>query len=92
MRVLVVGGGNSAAQIPSDVSLVSNTVWAVQEPPQFLPDDVDGHVLFQRATERWKALQSGQPVEAPTGGLASIITITILLCVGADKARYIQRQ
>lgn len=75
MRVLVVGGGNSAAQILSEVSLVSDTVWAVQEPPQFLPDNVDGRVLFQRATERWNALQSGRPVEAPTGGLASIVMV-----------------
>lgn len=75
MRVLVVGGGNSAAQILAEVSLVAETAWAVQEPPQFLPDDVDGRVLFQRATERWNALQSGQPVEKPAGGLASIVMV-----------------
>lgn len=75
MRVLVVGGGNSAAQILAEVSLVSTAFWAVHEPPQFLPDDVDGRVLFQRATERWNALQSGQAVEKPAGGLASIVMV-----------------
>lgn len=75
MRVLVVGGGNSAAQILAEVSAVADTMWAVQESPQFLPDDVDGRVLFQRATERWNALQSGQPVEKPAGGLASIVMV-----------------
>lgn len=75
MRVLFVGGGNSAAQILAEVSLHAATFWAVKEPPLFLPDDVDGRVLFQRATERWTALQAGRPVEAPTGGLASIVMI-----------------
>lgn len=75
LRVLVVGGGNSAAQILAEVSLVADTAWAVQEPPQFLPDNVDGRVLFQRATERWNALQSGRPVETRPPGLASIVMV-----------------
>lgn len=74
-RVLVVGGGNSAAQILAEVSLVSETFWAVQELPQFLPNDVDGRVLFHRATEQWNARQSGQPVKKPAGGLASIVMV-----------------
>lgn len=74
-RVLVVGGGNSAAQILAEVSLIAETAWAVQELPQFLSDDVDGRVLFQRATERWNALQSGRPVETRPAGLASIVMV-----------------
>ena len=51
-RVLIVGGGNSGAQILAEVSLVTETVWVTERPPHFLPDDVDGRVLFERATER----------------------------------------
>ena len=53
-RVLVVGGGNSGAQILAEVSKVADTLWITPEPPAFLPDEVDGRVLFERATERWK--------------------------------------
>lgn len=50
LRVLVVGGGNSAAQILADVSTVADTTWATLRPPRFLPDDVDGRDLFEVAT------------------------------------------
>ncbi|MGT2490325.1 NAD(P)-binding domain-containing protein [Cupriavidus basilensis] len=36
-RVLVVGGGNSGAQILAEVSQVADTVWATKEPPLFYP-------------------------------------------------------
>jgi putative flavoprotein involved in K+ transport len=50
--VLVVGGGNSAAQILADVSTVAEAVWVTPTDPVFLPDDVDGRVLFERASAR----------------------------------------
>ncbi len=56
-RVLIVGGGNSAAQILAEVSLVAETLWVTRRPPRFLPDDVDGRVLFDRATVRYVAAQ-----------------------------------
>ncbi len=74
-RVLVVGGGNSGAQILAEVSQVADTVWATKEPPLFLPDDVDGRVLFSRATERWKAKVEGREVEDLPGGLGDIVMI-----------------
>ncbi len=49
--VLVVGGGNSGAQILAEVSKVARTTWVTPQPPIFLPDDVDGRVLFERATD-----------------------------------------
>ncbi|SJZ76431.1 putative flavoprotein involved in K+ transport [Marinactinospora thermotolerans DSM 45154] len=58
-RVLVVGGGNSAAQILADVSRVAETVWATRRPPRLLPDDVDGRVLFDAATERVRGNGAG---------------------------------
>ncbi|ODT64597.1 MAG: pyridine nucleotide-disulfide oxidoreductase [Phenylobacterium sp. SCN 69-14] len=74
-RVLVVGGGNSGAQILAEVSQVAETIWVTPEPPIFLPDDVDGRVLFERATARWQA-QQGIAVDAPPpGGLGDIVMV-----------------
>lgn len=74
-RVLVVGGGNSGAQILAEVSTVADATWVTLTEPQFLPDDVDGRVLFMRATERWKAQQEGRKVDAPIGGLGDIVMV-----------------
>ena len=39
------------------------------------PDDVDGRVLFERATERWKAQQQGRVIEQPVGGLGDVVMV-----------------
>lgn len=64
-RVIVVGGGNSGAQILAELSQVADVTWATREPPTFLPDDVDGRYLFEQATARYKALQEGRGPEPP---------------------------
>jgi cation diffusion facilitator CzcD-associated flavoprotein CzcO len=74
-RVLVIGGGNSGAQILAEVSQVAKTSWLTLTDPIFLADDVDGRVLFARATERWKAQQEGRVIDAPVGGLGDIVMI-----------------
>lgn len=51
-RVLIVGGGNSGAQILAELSRVAETIWVTSNNPVFLPDDVDGRVLFERASAR----------------------------------------
>ncbi|WP_201583242.1 ArsO family NAD(P)H-dependent flavin-containing monooxygenase [Psychrobacter jeotgali] len=51
-RVLVIGGGNSGAQIYAELVQFADASWVTREPPQFLPDDVDGRALFDRATAR----------------------------------------
>ncbi|MDP1619266.1 ArsO family NAD(P)H-dependent flavin-containing monooxygenase [Phenylobacterium sp.] len=74
-RVLVVGGGNSGAQILAEVSLVADTTWVTAQPPTFLADDVDGRVLFERATAKWRA-QQGEAVDAPPpGGLNDVVMV-----------------
>lgn len=74
-RVLIVGGANSGAQILAEVSLTAaDTTWVTLAPPAFLPDEVDGRVLFERATERWRALQAGRTPE-PAQGLGSIVMV-----------------
>ncbi|WP_222911515.1 ArsO family NAD(P)H-dependent flavin-containing monooxygenase [Pseudomonas sp. DNDY-54] len=74
-RVLVVGGGNSGAQILAEVSKVADTTWVTPTEPMFLPDDVDGRVLFERATERWKAQQEGRDIGQPVGGLGDVVMV-----------------
>ncbi|WP_460069229.1 ArsO family NAD(P)H-dependent flavin-containing monooxygenase [Pseudomonas sp. S1_A06] len=74
-RVLVVGGGNSGAQILAEVSKIAETTWVTPVEPLFLPDEVDGRVLFERATERWKAQQEGRIIDQPVGGLGDIVMV-----------------
>lgn len=73
-RVLIVGGGNSAAQVLAEVSRVADTIWVTPEEPAFLPDDVDGRVLFERATERYRARTEGRP-GPPAANLANIVMV-----------------
>ena len=82
-RVLVVGGGNSGAQIHAELSAVCESTWVTPDAPLFLPDDVDGRVLFQRATERWMAQQEGRTVE-PMGGFGDVVMVD---SVKAARAR-----
>ena len=75
-RVLIVGGGNSGAQILAEVSLVADTIWVTRREPRFLPDNVDGRVLFDRATARYRAEQAGEAYEEPMdNGLGDIVMI-----------------
>lgn len=73
-RVLVVGGGNSGAQVLAEVSQVADATWVTLEPPTFLPDDVDGRYLFDQATARYRALQAGQP-PPPAASLGDIVMV-----------------
>ena len=74
-KVLIVGGGNSAAQILAEISHVAHTTWVTLTPPTFLPDDVDGRVLFDRATLRWKAQLEGSAATDLPGGLGDVVMI-----------------
>ncbi|PZF86093.1 ArsO family NAD(P)H-dependent flavin-containing monooxygenase [Jiangella anatolica] len=75
-RVAVVGGGNSGAQILAELSTVAETIWITQRPPRFLPDDVDGRVLFQLASRRFAARRDG--VEDPGGGIGGLGDIVMV--------------
>lgn len=70
-RVLVVGGGNSGAQIFADIAQVADTSWVTLTEPLFLPDEVDGRVLFERATARIKGDAQGVAV----GGIGDIVMV-----------------
>ncbi|MFG3255307.1 ArsO family NAD(P)H-dependent flavin-containing monooxygenase [Streptomyces sp. NPDC048172] len=73
-RAVVVGGGNSGAQIAADLALAASAhgiepTWATRRPPRFLPDDIDGRALFDAATARRRALEAGRE---DTGGVAAL--------------------
>ena len=69
--VLVVGGGNSGAQIHAELSQVTRSTWITLTPPVFLPDDVDGRVLFDRAS----AIHRGEAIAGPPIGFANIVMV-----------------
>jgi cation diffusion facilitator CzcD-associated flavoprotein CzcO len=73
-RVLIVGGGNSAAQILAEVSQVATATWVTLQPPSFLPDEVDGRYLFSAATQQYHAQQAGTWVK-PVGNLGHIVMV-----------------
>ena len=78
-RVLIVGGGNSAAQVLAEVSRVAaGTAWATLGEPRFLPDGVGVREVFERATERYKARLEGReepPADPEAGGLGDIVVV-----------------
>jgi hypothetical protein len=41
--------------------------------PLFLPDEVDGHVLFERAVARLKAARP----DGPVGGIGDIVVVPL---------------
>lgn len=74
-RVVVIGGGNTAAQLLAEVSLVAETTWVTLRPPRLLPDDVDGRVLFEVATARRRALDAGRSDPGGVAGLGDVVMV-----------------
>lgn len=79
--VVVVGGGNSGAQIAADLLGRSRgrTIWVTAREPRFLPDDVDGRKLFEIATRRVHAVAAGETSEPGVGGLGDIVMVPPVL-------------
>ncbi len=88
-RVVVVGGGNSAAQILAEVSTVAEATWVTARPPRFLPDDVDGRVLFTTATRRVQAQLEGgdHPGVGDLGDIVMVPSVRDARERGALEAR-----
>ncbi|MEV6715227.1 ArsO family NAD(P)H-dependent flavin-containing monooxygenase [Lentzea sp. NPDC051208] len=51
-KVVVVGGGNSGAQIAADLASHTSLTWMTRRPPRYLPDEIDGKALFDIAGRR----------------------------------------
>src|SRR5690606_26255186 len=73
-RVLVMGGGNSGAQILAEVSRIADATWVTLAEPTFLADHIDGRYLFDQATARYRAQQEGQPLPEPAS-LGDIVMV-----------------
>jgi putative flavoprotein involved in K+ transport len=73
-RVLIVGGGNSGAQILAELSMVADATWVTLVEPTFLPDHVDGRYLFDQATELYRAQKAGRP-PPPRADLGDIVMV-----------------
>ncbi|WP_300384368.1 ArsO family NAD(P)H-dependent flavin-containing monooxygenase [uncultured Nocardioides sp.] len=74
-RVLVVGGGNSGAQVAADLLGTAAAVhWATRRPPRYLPDDVDGRVLFEVATQAVRDRAAGREARG-VGSLGDVVAV-----------------
>lgn len=67
-KVVIVGEGNSGAQILAEVSQVARTTWVTMDEPKFLPDDVSGRTLFDYASAAYQARQEGKSYTPPSLG------------------------
>lgn len=74
-KVLIVGEGNSGAQILAEVSKVAEAVWATRKKPEYLPDDVDGRVLFDVATAKYYAEKKGEKLDMSKYNLGNIVMV-----------------
>lgn len=74
-RVVIVGGGNSAAQLVAEISTAAAATWVTTQPPRFLADDVDGRVLFRVASERAAAIAAGKPDPGGPASLGDIVMV-----------------
>ncbi|MBC6445710.1 ArsO family NAD(P)H-dependent flavin-containing monooxygenase [Actinokineospora xionganensis] len=74
-RVVVVGGGNSGAQIAADLTAAADVLWVTRRPPRYLPDHIDGRALFDVATRRKQALDEGEADDAGVAGLGDIVAV-----------------
>jgi len=74
-KVLVVGEGNSGAQILAEVSKDSDASWATRKIPEFLPDDVDGRVLFDQASAKYYAEKKGEKFDMSKYNLGNIVMV-----------------
>ena len=72
-RVVIVGGGNSGAQLVAELSRVANVTWATREPPSFLADHIDGRFLFREESAVYAARTAGQA--SPSISLGDIVMV-----------------
>ena len=79
LKVLVVGEGNSGAQIVAEVSKVTSMKWSTKKPPQYLPDEIDGFYLFNVATAKYKAEKEGKLFEIANYNLGTIVMVPAVI-------------
>jgi putative flavoprotein involved in K+ transport len=89
-KVVVVGGGNSGAQIAADLVPHTELTWMTRRPPRYMPDEIDGKALFDIATRRGSVGELGDIVavppvrEARDNGLLVATAMDVEALSGAD--------
>lgn len=86
-RVLIVGGGNSGAQVLAEVSKVAETQWVTPDPPQFLPDHIDGRYLFQEATNKFLNKQPSDEMKFSLGNIVMLDSVKEALSRGVLNSK-----
>lgn len=84
--VAVVGGANSAAQIAAELTSVADVTWFTRREPRWMPDNVDGRVLFHRNRERMLAVLRGEGDPGADSELGDIVMVPEVLAA-RDKGR-----
>ncbi|EGV44511.1 FAD-dependent oxidoreductase [Bizionia argentinensis JUB59] len=82
-NVLIVGGGNSGAQILAEVSKVAHTKWVTSNEPTFLPNDIDGRYLFNEATLKYL----GKTIKHSKDHSVSLANIVMVKSVKEARSR-----
>ncbi|HZK32247.1 MAG TPA: ArsO family NAD(P)H-dependent flavin-containing monooxygenase [Corynebacterium sp.] len=77
--VAVVGAANSAAQIAADITGMAQVTWYTRHRPRWMPDEVDGRVLFRRNSQRALAIQRGEPDPGTDSQLGDIVMLPEVL-------------
>ncbi|WKD58397.1 putative oxidoreductase CzcO [Corynebacterium capitovis DSM 44611] len=73
--VAVVGGANSGAQIAAELTSVADVTWYTRGEPRWMPDDVDGRVLFRRNRDRAIAVARGEADPGTDSSLGDIVAL-----------------
>ena len=74
-KVLVVGAGNTGAQIFAELVEHTDAVWTSNKLPEYLPDHLDGRYLFSDATKKYIASKNGQPVSGSKSEFGNIVMV-----------------
>ena len=74
-KVAVVGSANSAAQIAAELVDVADVTWYTRKEPRWMPDDVDGRVLFRRNSLRALAILRGEEDPGADSELGDIVVL-----------------
>ena len=75
----MVGGANSGAQIAAELTDVAEVSWFTLHEPQWMPDDVDGRVLFHLNSKRARALLKGEDDPGGDDELGEIVMLPKVL-------------
>lgn len=75
-QIAVVGAANSGAQIAAELALSDASVtWYTRHAPRWMPDDVDGRVLFKRNRARALAVARGEADPGADSNLGDIVVL-----------------